>query len=628
MKEKLRLTASTLAAALLMGCADSDPAPTAEVPVAAAPEIARNPLRNAYFGDLHVHTGLSFDAFIFGVRANPDDAYRYAQGEAIKHPAGYDMQLARPLDFQAVTDHAMYLGMVPAMADPESAVGQHPLAQQMQNATTQQERLDAFQQVIHRLRQRAGEDDLLDLNIVQDAWQREVNAAEAHYKPGEFTTFIAYEYTSSGGEQENLHRNVIFKTSAAPALPFSSLDSRNPEDLWAWMDEQRGAGVEALAIPHNANGSNGLMFELTTFAGEPLSSAYAEQRMRNEPLVEITQVKGTSETHPLLSPNDEWAAHEIFAMRIASDLASKPEGSYVREAYLNGLLMESTQGFNPYRFGLVGASDSHVGAGSFDESNYWAKVGMVDATAQLRGSVPLDEPEPDGSIYDSDPGYFQLWSASGLTGVWAEANTREAIYDALRRKETFATTGPRIRLRFFAGDELSAAGLDDPSVAYAAGVPMGGDLLQANDPAFLVWVLADAQGAPLERVQIVKGWIEDGAAQEAVFDVACAAGDVDGSNHRCPAAESTVDLRDCSYDPGAGATQLRVVWHDPTFRSEQPAFYYVRALETPTCRWSTWDAIKAGVAPRDGLATTIQERAWSSPIWYRPAGNKQPAASN
>jgi len=342
--------------------------------------------------------------------------------------------------------------------------------------------------------------------------------------------------------------------------------------------------------------------------------------MRNEPLVEVTQTKGTSETHPLLSPNDEWADFELMEFKIATREPSRPQGSYARRAYLDGLVMQETRGVNPYRFGLVGATDSHIAGGSYDESNFWGSHGLGDTTAELRGSVPSGESEGD------DPRYAdaQLRSASGLTGVWAEANTRESIYAALRRKETFGTSGPRMRVRFFAGygwDAGLADAADAVALAYASGVSMGGDLAarSGETPAFLVWATRDPAGAPLQRVQVVKGWVADGEARERVHDVACSDGlAVDPATQRCPDNGASVRLEDCSITADVGADELRTLWRDPDFDPGQRAFYYVRVLENPSCRWSTWDAIRAGVAPRPDWHATLQERAWSSPIWYVP----------
>ena len=576
--------------------------------------------KNAYFGDLHVHTFYSFDAFIFATRATPDDAYRYAKGQSLAHPSGFDMKLDRPLDFYAVTDHAMFLGMLPAMADTSTEVSKLPFAKPFQTANTAAERRTAFLGIRPYLAPGKA-DGVLDLNVVKSAWQDIRNAAARHNDPGKFTTFIAYEYTS-GPENQNLHRNVIFENDQAPEIPYSRLDSQNPETLWDWMDALRDDGIESLAIPHNSNGSNGQMFKLTDWAGNPLDDDYASQRVRNEPLVEITQVKGDSETHPLLSPNDEWADFETMPYRIATWLDSAPDGSYVRQALGKGLAMQAESGFNPFKFGLVGASDTHTGAASLDEANFFSKVGMLDGTAQLRGSVPLDEPDEEGNVYEKT--YYTKWGASGLTGVWAEENSRQAIYAAFRRKETFATTGPRMRVRMFAGMDLPVDIVEDADIGvrgYSEGVPMGADIPSGSGtPAFVVEAMRDAHSAPLQRIQIVKGWVAHGESHEFVFDVACADGlEVDPNTHRCPDNGAGVDLATCDISANKGAATLKAHWVDPQFNAEQQAFYYVRVLENPTCRWSTWDALRNGVAPREGYDVTIQERAYSSPIWYQPS---------
>ena len=591
-----------------------------------APAIERNPERNAYFGDLHVHTMYSFDAYLFGTRTGPDDAYAFAKGGIIKHASGSDMKISTPLDFEAVTDHGTYLGMVPAMFDPSSTVFNHPIAARLREATKKRDRT-AFREMLPYIGGQVKKDDLLDRNIVRNTWQDIVGSAERNNEPGKFTAFIGYEYTASGPQFENLHRNVIFQGSAHPDIPFTRLDSGNPEDLWDWMDDLRKQNIEALAIPHNSNGSNGWMFQDTSYAGEPLDSSYADQRMRNEPLVEVTQVKGTSETHPLLSPNDEWANFEIMPQRVASDLPSQAPGSYVRDAYLRGLVMEATKGFNPYRFGLIGSSDTHNSAGAFDENNYWSKTGLLDITPQQRGSVPLDTPGPDGKAYASPAARY--WGASGLAGVWAEANTRDDLYAGMRRKETFGTSGTRIQVRFFAGHELPAdmaTRTDAIKQGYEHGVAMGSDLLAVKStadesvaPSFFTWASRDANSRPLQRIQIIKGWVENGSALEKIFDVACAAGAVvDPATQRCPDNGAKVDLTTCASNDETGAAELKAHWTDPEFKADQRAFYYVRVLENPTCRWSTWDAIRAGVPPRPDMQATIQDRAWSSPIWYVP----------
>lgn len=617
-----------------LGCSPEpapDSAPSADPPAQpaqSAPDpdpadaIERNPLRNAYFGDVHVHTQLSFDAYLFGTRRTPDDAYEFAKGAAIEHATGLEMQLNKPLDFLAVADHAFLLGMMRSMADPDSPYADHEVAAAVRAATDAAGSGAAFQAILGYLQalQNEGRDnDLDDRTVMRSAWQEIIEAAERHNDPGNFTAFIGYEYTSSGPELQNLHRNVIFRGNAVPDQPFSRFDSLNPEDLWAWMDNQRANGMEALAIPHNSNGSDGWMFQTTNWAGEPMDAGYADVRMRNEPLVEITQVKGTSETHPLLSPNDEWAGFEIMPVRVASDLPSRPQGSYVREAYLNGLLMEAERDANPYRFGVIGSSDTHNAAGSFEEDNYWSKTGLTDIEPYQRGSVPLPDSPPDDPQYSDDAAKY--WGASGLAGVWAEANTREDIYDAFRRKETFATSGPHIQVRFFAGYDLDDNLLDAPdniARAYAGGVPMGADLPVRGDgaPRFFVWAARDPDSVALQRLQIIKGWVEDGEAREAVIDIACAdGGAVDPETGRCPDNGATVDLATCAVSPDKGDSELMTVWQDPEFDPTQRAMYYVRVLENPKCRWSTWDAVRAGVAPRPELPATIQDRAWSSPIW-------------
>tara|TARA_X000000368_G_scaffold101452_1_gene78256 strand:+ start:1139 stop:3205 length:2067 start_codon:yes stop_codon:yes gene_type:complete len=627
--------------------------------------IDSNPNMDAYFGDLHVHTKYSFDAYIFGTKATPDDAYRYAKGDSIKHPLGFDMQLEDPLDFYAVTDHGAWLGMLQAYADPNTVPGSMSFAKDLHglnddknlNTDSLARRLGLFRNLITGelvaptknpikiLKAYLQEDTIYGTNAFdrethQSAWRDTAEAAERHNDPGKFTTFLAYEFTSSGIGQSNLHRNVVFKESKGPVQPFSIVDSRNPEDLWDWMDNLREEGVESLAIPHNSNGSNGQMFKLVDWAGNPMSDEYASKRMRNEPLVEITQVKGTSDSHPLLSPNDEWADFEIMNFRIASPFYSRPQGSYVRDAYLRGLSLESEYRINPYKFGLVGASDTHTGAISDKESDFHSKAGIIDGTPVLRGAAPVDNKlkeqieSTDLSVVIAgfkeieDKEFIQTayteWGASGLAGVWAENNTRRSIYDAFRRKETFATTGSRIKVRFFAGYDIdNALNEEDPvAFAYSKGVTMGSDILESDGkaPSFLVWALRDIKRAPLDRVQVIKGWTDiSGRTYEKVFDVACSWGiSPDPKTNRCANNGAKVNLENCEISKNVGSNELKTIWKDPEFDSTIKAFYYVRVLENPTCRWSTWDALKSGNKPRSDIPSTIQERAWSSPIWYVP----------
>ena len=628
--------------------------------------------RNPYYGDLHVHTKYSFDAYVFGVTASPDDAYRYAKGAAVKHPLGYEMKLREPLDFYAVTDHGFYMGMIQAYADTSTDISQNDFAEpfhnlnRLDNLTVESagERSNIFSSVLgatiikpypdwhpnllkaYFSRNTQGALRSFDYDIHKSAWADVARSANEHNDPGNFTTFIGYEFTTSTDiEGGNLHRNVIFESSKASIRPWTRIDSINPEDLWTWQDRLREKGVDTISMPHNSNGSNGQMFEMESFKGNALDVEYAEKRMRNEPLVEITQVKGTSETHPLLSPDDEWADFEIMDVRVGSrpPTYSKPSGSYVREAYLNGLTLEFTKQGNPYKFGLIGSSDTHVVASSLDESNYWSKVGLLDGDPENRGSVPLKEEnvarleeymrafnQPISTVTLEQGEYantgFTQWGASGLAAAWAEENTRESLFAAFRRKETFATTGPRISVRFFGGYNLSSIDLNSESLvseAYSKGVTMGADLLNNDDqiPEFIVWALRDMNSAPLQRIQIIKGWIDmnSGRPKEKVFDIACSDGlEPDPITNRCPDNGARVNINDCSITSNVGSSELKTLWKDPEFKVDDKAFYYVRVLENPTCRWSTWDAIKSGFKPREGLHETIQERAWSSPIWYIP----------
>jgi hypothetical protein len=614
-----------------------------------------NPNRNAYFGDLHVHTRYSFDAYAFGTVATPEDAYRFAKGEPIRHPSGFDMQLSTPLDFYGVTDHGMFMGVAPVAADTSSDFSRHAFTEVVHDLNEPDNM--GYLSVLDRLRSfglaRAlalaivsGEVDREEpLAITRTAWADSIRAADEHNDPGRFTTFVAYEYTTTSDDSGSLHRNVVFKDSdRLPEVPFSRMHSRDPEDLWDWMDILRGEGVESLAIPHNSNKSNGHMFKLEDWAGDPFDDDYAVKRIRNEPLVEITQIKGTSETHPALSSRDEWADFELVSTRgvgVGRPMSSQPDGSYVRQAMRRGLALEAQGITNPFTFGVIGSSDTHTAAAQNDESDFTSKLGVLSAEGQQRGSVPLslfestlyrllpgqDVLEVDGETFMA--GQQPEFSAAGLAAVWAEENTREAIYAAFRRKETFATSGTRIRLRFFAGyglpDDLfdSDAGV---AQAYETGVTMGADLapdgLEADSaPRFAVWAMADANSAPLQRVQIIKGWIDAaGETHEDVIDVACAGGvAVDPESNRCPENGATVSLSDCSISARTGDAELRTVWTDPNFDASERAFYYARVLENPTCRWNTWDAIKAGTEPRSDLDATLQERAWSSPIQYRPA---------
>ena len=602
----------------------------ADVPPASAAD------RVALFGDLHIHTMYSHDAFMGTVRTTPDDAYRFAKGEAIPHPSGESIRLSgAPLDFLAVTDHAEFLGALAALIDPSSATYGHPLTEDLFGGQggDNRARLGALSRV--RELARAG-DPINGPEVRGSAWQRIIEAAERHNDPGRFTALIGYEYTM-GVSSRHLHRNVIFRGSEAPALPFSSLDG-DPEDLWTWLDGLREEGIEALAMPHNMNQSDGLAFsDRETWKGAEIDAAFAAKRIRNEPVAEISQQKGTSEVHPSLSPNDEWADFQIVQYFLDKVNNKNPisvfKGGYYRDALLTGLEMGERLGVNPYALGAIGSSDSHVSAGSFEEDN--------------RFSGRANTPQSRGSAYsEEDGGWENFWTprqathgSGGLAGVWAGENTRAAIFDALKRRESFATSGTRIRVRFFGGfglDEAVGEAADPVAAAYGHGVPMGGDLSsgQADEspgnagvspasgdgaPSFLVWALRDPENAWLQRAQVIKGWLEDGETTEQVYDVVCSDGlEPDPETHRCGDNGAQVNLDDCSISRDKGAVELSATWTDPDFDPGARSFYYVRVLENPTCRWSTWDALSLGIEPNPDLHATHQERAWSSPIWYTP----------
>ncbi len=622
-----------------------------------------NENRNLYFGDTHVHTKYSFDAYIFGTTASPDDAYSFAKGAPIKHPLGFDMQLSEPLDFYAVTDHGFFLGMFEKLADTSHPASSLPGADpyhdinapgntgidsisRRRNAFSNFFWLSTFGNKFSQWRALNFKNNIalsmpmFDYAVHKSAWKEIAESAQRNYEPGKFTTFIGYEFTTNSGDLEggNLHRNVLFENSNYPKRPWTRIDSMNPEDLWAWMDRLRNKGLDSIAIPHNSNGSNGRMFETKYWNGNLVDTSYADLRSRNEPLVESTQVKGTSDTHPLLSPDDEWADFEIFPYRIGRGKTfSDPDGSYVRQAYRRGIGLNWEARGNPYKFGVIGSSDTHTAAGAFVESDFYAKVGVLDGLPPLRGTIPLDEEEyklltsddnnsnlfterEQGRYVDT---YYSLWSASGLAAVWAEENTRESIFAAFRRKETYATSGNRIKLRFFAGldyQDLNLGAENLIKLAYDRGVPMGSDLVAEGEkqPAFLIWAQKDQRTTSLQRLQVIKGWVDpsDGSTHEKIYDAVCSDGlKVNPNNFRCPDNGARVDLADCSVSD-TGAAELKTLWSDPDFNPNHNAFYYVRVLENPSCRWTAWDAVKNGRDPREDLDPIIQDRAWSSPIWY------------
>jgi Protein of unknown function (DUF3604) len=600
------------------------------------------PLRDAYFGETHVHTSWSLDAWLFGNRmTDPGDAYKYFKGETIKAPLGYDIKIETPLDFAGVTDHSEFVGVIKLANDPGSPISKLPAAAPLilkNNSPGEAQRVYLY---VARLLGGEPNKALMSSEIAHTVWDQNVEFANKANEPGKFTAFCAYEWTSMPNNM-NLHRNVFFKDCAhVPAMPFSALDSSIPADLWAWMDGQRKAGNELLAISHNANLSDGRMYPTDVdIEGRPIDRAYAESRMRNEPLIEIKQIKGQSETHPLLSPNDEFANYEILAYLLGNPAGRIPHviGSYARQALKDGLALQDTKGFNPYKFGFGAASDSHNTGVPYRQDNFFGGHGVADGTIETRMS---------GRLFAGLD--TRLEGPAGLTGVWAEENTRESIFNAMQRKETFAVSGPHIKVRFFGGWNYAETATieqrrqfwknvpdwikerDWVKAAYAQGVPMGGDLtpMPAGDkaPSFAVWAVKDPTSGNLDRIQIVKGWTKSGQGFEKVFDVAWAGDrEPDKWTGVVPPIGSTVDIEKATYTNSIGAVELKSVWTDPEFDPSVPAFYYARVLEIPTPRWTTIQAAQLGIAPPDVVAATIQERAWSSPIWYSPTAEARKVA--
>jgi len=587
-----------------------------------------NPDRNAYFGEQHIHTSWSVDAWLFGNHTTgPKQALEYAQGKAIKHPLGYEIQIEQPLDWMGVTDHSEYVGVTKLANTPGSALSKLPEAQPL--ILTDPDNPADVEKVFLYLVSLVSKPPIkafMSPKVLGTIWKENVQIANEENKPGQFTAFCSYEFTSQFNLR-NLHRNVYFRDCAkVPELPYSAFDSWHPENLWKWMDTQRKAGSELLAISHNANLSDGWMYPTDVDSlGRPIDAAWAESRMRNERLVEIKQIKGQSETHPLLSPNDEFANYEIVSFLIGQpeDSGRIPHivGSYARQALKDGLTMQDARGYNPYKFGIVSGSDSHNTGAPYRQNNFYGGHGINDGTIETRMA---------GHIFTGMD--VRKENPAGLTGIWAEENTRASLWDAMHRRETFGTSGPRIRIRFFGGWDYGQTILNDKEwvkAAYASGVPMGADLPPAEGkaPSFVVWAVKDPSAGNLDRIQIVKGWSKHGQSFEQVYDVVWSGErKPDRWTGRVPAIESTVDIDEATYTNTVGAMELKTVWTDPDFDPSLHAFYYARAVEIPTPRWSTIQAKQLGIAPPGVVPATVEERAWSSPIWYTPTDEARKAA--
>ena len=591
------------------------------------------------WGDSHLHTNLSMDAGLFGNRLSPREAYRFARGEEVVSSSGQPVRLSRPLDWLVVADHSDGMGMVGDLASARPEIMESEQGRRWSEGLDKggAAGVDVALDLIMNFSQGTIDPKLIAAyspgsKLYKNLWEKVVADAEAFNDPGRFTALIGFEWTSLI-KGANMHRVVIMRDGAVRArqvVPFTMTapqGSPNPRDLWKYLaNYEEKTGGEILAIPHNGNLSNGIMFPLRAqYDGRKLNKNYVNQRAKWEPLVEATQIKGDGETHPFLSPDDEFADFETWDVGNLDLSAAKTDdmlaGEYAREALKRGLALEKRLGTNPYKFGMIGATDSHTSLATAEEENFFGKHSGV-------------EPSPDRltkAFVKTDQGELMDWQmvASGLAAVWAKENTREAIFDAMQRKEVYGTTGPRMTVRFFGGWEYTQQDLNSriPVLAgYQKGVPMGGDLRlmpeEAKAPSFMAYAVRDPAGANLDRIQIVKGWLDaKGATQEKVYDVAWSGDRKPGANGKVPAVGNTVDVANANWSNSIGASELGTVWTDPDFDPKQKAFYYVRVLEIPTPRWTTYDAFRFGVELPKDVPTSIQERGYTSPIWYTPASS-------
>jgi len=572
----------------------------------------KNPLKNVYFGEQHLHTRNSPDAFAAGSRQTWDEAFRYGRGEEVTlHTIATKNKIKRrtPYDFLAITDHAEYFGVMPRMIDPKDSLSKSDLAKRLQKQDP-----TAVMDILHDILTSTGRPELVAPELLMDNWQEYIKVANKYNDPGKFTTLIAFEWTSIPNGR-NMHRNVFFRNDTGPKAPYSSFDSIYPEDLWTYLEVQRNVGNDTFAIPHNGNVSDGWMYSPNKFLGGPMDVRYAKRQQENEPLTEIIQTKGSSDTHPAMSPNDEFANFELFPNLINVGQPSQIKYGYIRQGLVEGMILEGTYGYNPFKMGIVSGADSHSGYSNNEEFNFHGSHGALEDTPKKRLN-PVSDAAGDMPS--------RLGSA-GSTAVWAEENTRAGIFDAMKRKETYGTSGTLIRLRFFGGWNFSKKLVEDKKFvekAYKNGVPMGGDLPKkaSKAPTFAVWAMKDPESGNLDRIQIIKGFINKwGRTDEKIYDVALSDDrKADPKTGKIAPVGNTVDVKNATYTNDIGDTQLSMVWTDPDFNPKQKAVYYVRVLEIPTPRWSTYDAAKSGLPIPEGIPTTLQERAWSSPIWYTP----------
>lgn len=591
-----------------------------------SPYAGRTYPTRVYWGDQHLHTGWSVDAGAAGATLGPEDAVRFARGEEVVSSTGVPAKLARPLDWIVVSDHSDMAGTIFAIRDGDPAFMKNPLIKQWHDWMKSGQGNKAIWGIVNAQSTGKIPEEMKNRKFAMNIWRRNTEIMEKYNEPGRFSAIIGYEWTSNAGGGDNLHRNVIYrdgKNLADQMIPYTTFESSNPEDLWKWMEryEEMTYG-SLLAIPHNGNLSNGKMFALKTYLGTPLTKEWAESRAKWEVLYEVTQMKGTGETHPTLSPNDEFAGADIWDRSNLTGIPKKPgmiQYEYLREALKQGLKLEEELGTNAFKYGMAGGTDAHTALSTPEENNYFSKTAV-------------QEPSPDrwrGNFIEKPPVKVEDWrlAASGWTGVWATANTREAIFDAMKRRETYATTGARIGVRFFGGFDFTA---DDAhsrhpaEVGYDKGVPMGGDLRNApkgRSPSFLVAALKDPLSGNLDRIQIIKGWLDrEGELHERVYDVVW--GDADkrkpGRDGKLPPVGNTVNVKEATWANTIGDSELITVWEDPDFDAEQRAFYYARVLEIPTPRWTAYDCKRFNVKMLDEVPMTTTERAYTSPIWYTP----------
>jgi hypothetical protein len=590
-----------------------------------SPYVGRNFPTEVLWGDTHLHTAVSVDAGTMN-RIGQEDAFRFARGEEVTTTHGLRVKLSRPLDFLVIADHAEMYGLMPQLlsGDPEILATETGRKWYEELTSGDPDRTFATaMEIVAALSQKDA--PIENQRAVKSAWKAYTALADRYNEPGRFSAVIGFEYTTKGGD--NLHRNVLFRGDASEAnrlVPYSQFDSQNPEDLWKFLDQfQKDTGAEVLAIPHNGNLSNGRMFSVETFDGKPLTRELAELRASLEPIMEATQIKGDSEAHPMLSPDDEFADHETWDRSNLNGTEAKTpdmlQYEYSRAALKNGLLLEQQLGVNPFKLGMIGSTDAHTSVAAVEEENFFGKHSGVEPGPHRWEHIVIEAPDPEFTVL----GWQQ--AAAGYAAVWATENTREAIFDALMRKETYATTGSRMTVRFFGGWDFTTEDTETrlpAGAGYAKGVPMGGDLRTApsgKSPSFLVAALKDPYSGNLDRIQIVKGWVdEDGETGETVYDVVWSDDRAPGADGKLPPVGNTVNVEKATWSDTIGTPELIGVWTDPEFDPSQSAFYYARVIEIPTPRWTAYEALRFDIDMTPNVPMTTQERAYTSPIWYTP----------